>query len=376
MEEYKVPQQKRQQFNVEQEIGKVNSIRSSLGEEPVSMNTGQQKGNDLPENFANFPPQLQQAFLAKKNAGGNQKQDESSFTSREDIENYKQASSFTEVKQPTLNKITNQLDELLSVVKQKTLRFEQILLPSLGRFYTDEDGISEGILHVRPMTGEEEEILTTVRHVKKGQAINMIFKNCIKEPIRPERLLTADRTYLLIYLRGISYGANYEIEIKCPSCGAKFTNSVDLDSDVSVTYCPDNFDQNNLFDKLPTTEFLFRYRLPNGKDDQMVLDYREKRVKGTNSEELDDTFSYRAALLIEEIRKQDGTLTVNDKKVIHALIGKLPINDVVYIRNLLNEPPFGVNTDVPIICPSCSEEFTIDLPMESNFFFPRKKKMS
>ncbi|WP_447516277.1 hypothetical protein, partial [Clostridioides difficile] len=64
------------------------------------------------------------------------------------------------------------------------------------------------------MTGEEEQILATPRFVRKGQAINMIFQRCLKEQFRPEQFLTIDRTYILIYLRGISYSPNYDVEVK------------------------------------------------------------------------------------------------------------------------------------------------------------------
>jgi hypothetical protein len=44
------------------------------------------------------------------------------------------------------------------------------------------------------MTGEEEQILSTPRWVKKGKAIDMIFRRCIKEPINTDELLSVDRT--------------------------------------------------------------------------------------------------------------------------------------------------------------------------------------
>jgi hypothetical protein len=53
---------------------------------------------------------------------------------------------------------------------------------------------------------------------------------------------------------------------------------------------------------------------------------------------------------------------------------KLPINDVSYLRNEINDPPFGVKTEIPMVCPSCTAEFDIDLPLEANFFFPKKKE--
>jgi hypothetical protein len=83
----------------------------------------------------------------------------------------------------------------------------------------------------------------------------------------------------------------------------------------------------------------------------------------------DDTLIYRTSMLLNEI---DG---ITNKSELQVLLKNLPINDVSYIRNCINEPPFGVDTNVEIICPSCLQDFTVDLPLEANFFFPRRKKI-
>src|SRR5690606_17492699 len=75
-------------------------------------------------------------------------------------------------------------------------QWEEFEFPSKGRFYTD----IPPVVHIRPMTGEEEQILATPRFVKKGKAIDMIFDRCIREKINTEDLLSVDRTHLLIYL--------------------------------------------------------------------------------------------------------------------------------------------------------------------------------
>ena len=82
----------------------------------------------------------------------------------------------------------------------------------------------------------------------------------------------------------------------------------------------------------------------------------------------DDTLIYRTAQLLNHI---DG---ITRKDELQVLLKNLPINDVSYIRGLINEPPFGVDTNVEIVCPSCLQDFSIDLPLEANFFFPRRQK--
>jgi len=258
------------------------------------------------------------------------------------------------------------LSRLLEDLKGQQGLYEPIELPSRGRFYDGDDGPSNGVIHVRAMTGEEEQILATPRFVRKGQAINMIFQRCMQEGFRAEELLTIDRTYLLIWLRGISYTPEYDVEVKCPECEKKFSTAIDLNS-LFVDQCPEDFGP-ELHDTLPKTGYRFTYRLSKGKDEQEIQEYRDRRIKIFGDSSADDTLTYRTALLLENI---EG---INDKRELQTLVKNLPIQDVAYIRNCINEPPFGVDTTIPINCPSCMQEFEVELPLEANFFFPRRKK--
>ena len=258
-----------------------------------------------------------------------------------------------------LGPLTKLLDNL------QTMSFEAIQLPSRGSFY-DNELLKSGVLHVRPMTGAEEEILATPRHVKKNEAIDMIFKRCIEESINSSDLLTIDRNYLLIWLRGISYSPTYEVKVKCPSCESNFDSEIDLNA-LPVEPCPDDFNLNNLSGTLPKSGYKFSYRLSTGNDELNILHYRERQAKKfVNS--TDDTLTYRTALLLNNIED------VTDTKSLQILLKRLPISDVSYLRSLINEPPFGVDTDVDLQCSICGNEFNIDLPLEASFFFPSYKK--
>lgn len=254
------------------------------------------------------------------------------------------------------------LEGLLQQLAEKHT-WEEFEFPSKGKFYQN----IPAVVHVRAMTGEEEQILATPRWVRKGKAIDMIFRRCIKESINTEELLSTDRTHLLIYLRGISYTPEYDVEIKCPNCSIKFAHVIDL-NEMEIETCPDNFSTDSLSGVLPVSKFRYSYRLATGADEQEISNYRDKRIQQWGDQGEDDTLLYRTALLLEEI---EGVVM---KKELSLLLKKLPIQDVAHLRNEINTPPFGVDTELPILCPSCTEEFKIDLPLETNFFFPRKKE--
>lgn len=254
-------------------------------------------------------------------------------------------------------------DALEAALAKLGQTWETVELPSKGKFY---DNIP-GVLHIRAMTGEEEQILATPRHVRKGKAIDMIFQKCIREQINPAELLSSDRTYLLIYLRGISYTPEYDVEIKCPECSTKFNTVIDLNS-LEVELCTDEFSPNDLAGTLPKSGLTYQYHLASGEDELAVTRYRESRIREYGDTRDDDTLLYRTALLLDFV---EG---ITDKNELNLLLKRLPIVDVAHLRNTINDPPFGVDTEIGIICPSCSAEFEIDLPLESGFFFPGKKK--
>ena len=292
-------------------------------------------------------------------------------------EKYKQYFSSEEQKGPKIrtNSLrvqgSNKLEQLLAGLNPNGVsEYEEITLPSKGRFYDGNDGPKNGVLHIRKMTGKEEEILANPRLVKKNQALNMIFDNCIQEAYKSENFLAEDRTYLLIYLRGISYSEIYDVEIKCPECDRNFSAEIDLNN-FMVDACPDNYSSEDLTGVLPQCGYNFSYRLPRGSDEKEIQSYRDFKAKGgftVEADAPDETLHFRTALLVNDI---EG---LTDKGELKILIEKLPIGDVNYLRNTINNPPFGVDTKTPLECTFCQAEFSTDLPLEASFFFPKDQK--
>jgi hypothetical protein len=345
--------------------GPLNSVKSV--QEAIAKETGK----DVAKPFEQSPFEISGAIPPEFRAAI-QKQQGAAVAPNGDPEGFDSFEAPPERKRPqSQNKPTpdakirvqgsDALEGLLQQLADKH-SWEQFEFPSKGKFYSN----IPSVVNLRAMTGEEEQILATPRWVRKGKAIDMIFRRCIKEPIPTEELLSSDRTHLLIYLRGISYTPEYDVEIKCPNCSIKFAHIINL-NDMDVENCPDNFGPDNLTGVLPVSKFRYQYRLATGADEQEISAYRDKRIQQWGDQGEDDTLLYRTALLLEEI---EG---VSMKKELALLLKKLPIQDVAHLRNEINTPPFGVDTELPILCPSCTEEFKIDLPLETNFFFPRKK---
>lgn len=243
-------------------------------------------------------------------------------------------------------------------------QYEEVQLPSKGLLY--EGALPNGIIHVKPMTMREEKLLATPRLIRSGKAINMIFESCMREDFPAEDLLSVDRTFLLIWLRGISYGVDYTVQIKCPSCSNSFPEEVNL-SELPVEYAPEDLIE-PIEDTLPDVGVKFKYRFSRGKDESAISRYRDRKTRDYGDEAYDDTMLKRDATLIEEIHE------FSSKAEIQAILERISMKDATYLRGCFSDPGFGVNTKIPLVCPYCSNDFDVDLPVDANFFFPRRTK--
>lgn len=262
----------------------------------------------------------------------------------------------------------SKLQELIDGARIFTQKYERIALPSLGRFYNGNDGPVDGVLHIRPMSGDEQDMLSNTRITKSGDWLRNIFSKCIREKYVTDNFLVEDRHYLLIFLRGISFGPDYEAEIACSSCGEKFPTVIDLDADVKLTMCPDEFNAENLNDVLPTTGYKFTYRFPKISDDSAVTNRKTKGYQEFGSNFSSDNVTFRMSLFVQDV---EG---VKDQRSIQALLKQLPVNDLNYLQEVINNPPFGVDTELKIDCPYCFSEVVTEMPMSINFFYPTAKR--
>lgn len=260
--------------------------------------------------------------------------------------------------------INTRLKDLTDRLIRKSSVYTEIHLPSKGKFYDGADGPEDGILHIRPMTGEEELVLTNNKLVKQGKSVDVVFQRCLQENFKTDKFLSVDRMYLLIWLRGLSYDSEFEAEIKCPNCREKFNHAIDLDLDVNE--CPDDFNS-DLSGVLPESGFKFEYKLSRGIDENLAEEHRKKHLKMHGDSGLDDTMHYSTAVLISDI---EGITNTQD---IVSLLKRLPIQDMAYLRGVIHDIPFGVETKIELSCPKCWSEFEIELPIDANFFFPRYK---
>jgi len=230
--------------------------------------------------------------------------------------------------------------------------YEPMTLPSRGKFY--DPVIPDGLIHIRPMTVGEEKILTTPSLVKTGEAIDMIFKNCIKEKIDIDNLLAADKTAILFWLRAASYGRDYEISVKCPFCEYEFNRVIDLETDITVNFYDDSFTE-PITVELPKAGTKAKVRLPRSRDEKFLS--KRKTKKGR----IDNALVERLNLLVVEI---EGV----EKEVKPIFIENMTAYDASLLKEAIAKDYFGIDTELNLVCDNCGEEFELEIPIGENFF--------
>lgn len=134
-------------------------------------------------------------------------------------------------------------------------------IPSGGKLYnTEDEDINRGKIKIYPLTLREEEILSTPRYIVDGTATIKVLDNCIDSDIGARDLLLYDYTYLLFYLRKISFGDEYDFEITCSNCRHVFPHKIRI-SDITFNELPKGFKDPYRID-LPTSKYTVIISMP------------------------------------------------------------------------------------------------------------------
>jgi len=230
------------------------------------------------------------------------------------------------------------IDEILKELPTDTA--VEVELPSECRVYKLEDPGAP--ITIRPMTFEDEKALVSAG--KNDDPVNLILQRCTTN-IRIPDLLSMDKLYLIMKLREISYGDDYNTLLICSHCKAENPTTVKL-SQLNVNPVPDDF-EDPITVMLPTLKKEAKVRLPRVRDEKMMMD---------TAAALDQIWRF-----VSEI---DGH---SDKSIIARVVDKLPLRDVRTILNAI-KTDFGVDTKIKFECGSCGGVTVVDLPIDSNFF--------
>ncbi len=274
------------------------------------------------------------------------------------------------------------LDTIIAAPEDTLIPWEECTLPSKGIYY----GWPDGVVKVKAMGQKAEKILATQRLAQSGQSIDYVFRECVKFPLGfdPADLLVGDRTFLLYFLRGITHGNEYEFIIECTNCDTPTSHVYDLNNLASTIMWADETKGLEPFKvELPyltqatgrsvwvELRHLRSYDLNeiiNKRKSKTVRNARKPGPRVSQEVPIDESATDSIERIIVSV------MGVTDAGKIRAFIERLHAQDTATIREWAKENTPGIDSTVEIFCPSCGTDFTVDLPITSDFFRPAKKR--
>lgn len=242
-------------------------------------------------------------------------------------------------------------------------------LPSLGKVYPVDSPLHGArLVEIRSMTARDEDILSSAGLLKQGKAISALLKSCIVDrTIDPDQLIIGDRNAILIAIRITGYGAEYKISVDCPACGQGVDHTFDLAQLPIKNLGADPVAPGtNAFPfTLPVSKKEVTFKLLTGADDRelsVTLD-RMRKIAGPGNTEPGVT--QRLLHSIISFNKE------TDRTKLSRLVPNLPARDAREFRQRIEEVMPGVEMRQTFHCPACGDESEVDVPMGTEFFWPR-----
>lgn len=243
---------------------------------------------------------------------------------------------------------------------------EIIPLPSYGKIYPPEFAFHNcERVEIRLMTAREEDILTSRSLAKKGTVITELIKSClVNRDVNVNSLISGDRNAIMIAIRVTGYGADYDVDITCPSCSHKHKNTFDLNSLPIKTLDvePVQLGQNEFDFSLPMSKKKITFKLLTGIDEEEINVKNERMKKlGTQVDNLITTRLQHSILSIE------GDY---NKTNISNFIRNMRAGDSLAFRKYMDKIEPGIEMKQEVTCPSCDNQEEVNVPIGLSFFWP------
>jgi hypothetical protein len=197
---------------------------------------------------------------------------------------------------------------------------------------------------LRPMTFDDEKALLANKD-PNIDPVNILLNRCLTN-ITVAELYQMDKLYVLMKLREISYGDEYQFEITCPSCQKPSEVMFKL-SELPMKEVEEEFGD-PIEVTLPVLGHKLTIKLPRVKDEQ----YFETTERALSN-------LWRFVMNINEFTQ---------KAVITKVIEKLPLKDAHAVLNAISGTKYGLDTQVNFLCHYCSTRTKMEMPITSDFF--------
>lgn len=252
---------------------------------------------------------------------------------------------------------------------------EVITLPSRGLIYPEDNPLSSGKVELKYMTAREEDILTTDSYIKQGTVIDKLLESVIVSngeglPVKYVDLVTGDKNAIMIAVRILAYGHEYQVEVNDPFSDEKQKETIDLNQFESK-----EFDE-SLLVQPHSNEFEFTLPISKRSVTFMVLtESKERKIKHQLKDQekkskkfKDETKRELTTRLKNTILSVDGDY--DQKKIDHFVDNELFSKDSLELRKYMTKVAPNIDLTWTFVSDETGEEQEMQMPMEIQFFWP------
>ena len=248
---------------------------------------------------------------------------------------------------------------------------ESFLLPG---GYVDADCELLREVEIAALSGRDEELISLRQPISDPALLTVLLSRCVLRlgPVSPvsehlaRRLLVADRQFLLLKLRQMTFGDHVQATVECPSepCRKK----VDIDFFLHDIPVRESVEKGPLYTRELSSEAAFSnehgeryrevvFRLPNGEDQEAIAHVVEENEVTA------------LALLLARCIRRLGQLHEPGPEVI-ARLSSLARAEIE--RHMEDAAP-QIDLTLAAHCPECDREFVIPFDLQA-FFLAESQK--
>jgi hypothetical protein len=248
-----------------------------------------------------------------------------------------------------------------------------VRLPSRGILYRKDSPAGSGKIHLSPMTMVEESYFMD-DELTFSEAFDKILKKCVQEELDINTLLSADKFFLFMMLRAITYGPEYTFSWTCGSQKPNGENCRHKNS--STVKIPDDFKLKMLADEdtepfkitLPDCQREISFKLLRGHD-EVYIDRFSKMEESKKQEGV--TLPNRLGIfrLARHITHVDGkSVKEAPENILMSFVASFSAKDRQYFQDKIAYYTPGLDTGVSVLCEKCGSVQKLDMPFTADFF--------
>lgn len=217
-------------------------------------------------------------------------------------------------------------------------------------------------IYGRPLKVLEVKQLASINESNADNIINSIIRRAIKG-IDADKILVADKLYILLWLRGTTFpDPSYGINFKCSVCGKESKYSFTLDK-IETRQIDESFTMDKLAFKLPNNDVI-NFAFPTIAEEKQAEQFKANH---SHLSELDSDIVSQC-VLIKKINGEDKTMMEK-----YAYLAQMNPNDYVYFLSYIEKWSFGIKWVINVPCSLCGGTTLMGATFlgDGSFWLPR-----